>query len=202
MFGGEAHDSIVGRGGIPDRSSDTVAARQGLVACARPRFRVVASSGRGDCVDVRRRPGGSAAAGLRLVVREQARMCFNAKGNVGVDATPARRTWSDSRGPLSSTLDAARRRRRATLLLLCGSAARPRPRAAPTCRRARTAPKLFRAPPRRQPRRGRGRGRSNRARPFVPPARPPRARGGPGPVLCTPSPRRRPDDDIDAHAIE
>ena len=34
MFGGEAHDSIVGRGGVPDRSSDTVAAREGLVACA------------------------------------------------------------------------------------------------------------------------------------------------------------------------
>ena len=33
MFGGEAHDSIVRGGGVPDRSSDTVAAREGLVAC-------------------------------------------------------------------------------------------------------------------------------------------------------------------------
>ena len=45
MFGGEAHDSIVRGGGVPDRSSDTVAAREGLVACARPRSRVVASIG-------------------------------------------------------------------------------------------------------------------------------------------------------------
>ena len=45
MFGGEAHDSIVRGGGVPDRPPDTVAAREGLVACARPRSRVVASIG-------------------------------------------------------------------------------------------------------------------------------------------------------------
>ena len=68
--------------------------------------------------------------------------------------------------------------------MLCGAAARPRPRAAPTCRRARNERRRGPAPPRRRPRRGRGRGRNFLLRPFAPRARPPRARAGPGPVLC------------------
>ena len=180
MFGGEAHDSIVGRGGVPDRSSDTVAAREGLVACARPRSRVVASIG------PRRLCGRSASSrrlGRKLGARppRRPRLCFFSRPKVTLMFTPSTRPRRDE-GPLS-ILDAARRCRRARLWGLCGAAARPRPRAAPTCRRARTAPKLFRAPPRRRPRRGRERGRSSLVWLFAPRARPPRARAGLGPVL-------------------
>ena len=47
MFGGEAHDPIVRGGGVPDRSSDAVAAREGLVACV-----FFASDGRSNSLEI------------------------------------------------------------------------------------------------------------------------------------------------------
>ena len=85
------------------------------------------------------------------------RGCFTAKGNVEHHAIAATHELGVFWTPQGAADERGLRR-------FAARRARPRPRAAPTCRRARTAPKLFRAPPRRRPRRGRGRGRSRLVR--------------------------------------
>jgi hypothetical protein len=174
------------------RSSAAAASQTALLirwprvrALSPARVRVSASSlrlVRGDCVDARRRPRGSAAAGLRH--REDASSSATRRGCVSRPKVTLMFTPSCDPGATSVVIRTrAGRRRRARPWAPCGAAARPRPRAAPTCRRARSALTRGPAPPRRPTRRDRGRGRSRPLLFVAPRARPPRARAGPGPVL-------------------